>query len=299
MEYAVLEPSVISISPDEWACEKKRDCYLEHFQTIINIINTIPNLSIAWSFETDELIWSSPQSPPWQQDRVWANTMTPIIFHALQSKSSYLELNNVQSECEITPPFNFVREDLSENFELLLQTLNNNSSKILIPLGLKNLPLKPRIFNLKNSKLTPSPTQIGCVTDFLDQIVVEDLFWPSNDQEGQKLKDGISIILRRNYNLEKSTVNFEFSSPFLKKLSNTTIQKLRIMEIIARRLSMTVAEAGRDPVLQDEKIEGKVNPERRFRVTPRPSSKRIHYKFESNIIVFIMFYDVGEHDDGL
>lgn len=298
MEYAVLEPSVISISHEEWACEVQRDCYLEHFKNLLDNIYIIPNLTIAWSEDTDELIWSSPQRPPWRLDTFWANTITPIIYR-LQSKFSYIELDTFENQCEIIPPFTCVREDLSENFRLLLQQLNNNSSKILIPLGLKNIPLTPRQFNLSNAELVPRPIQIGCTNDFLSQITVEDLYWPDDSKSGQKLKNGIGILLKRNHQLESAPDNFDFSTPFLKKLSNTTEDKLRIMEMIAKRLSKTTAEAGRDPVLQDESIGGKTSLVRRFRVTPRPSSKRIHYKFEDRKIIFTMFYDAGEHDDGL
>ncbi|MDD5323079.1 MAG: hypothetical protein PHD43_21200 [Methylococcales bacterium] len=56
---------------------------------------------------------------------------------------------------------------------------------------------------------------------------------------------------------------------------------------------MTKAEAGRDGSLQDEVIKKDI---RRFRVT---LSKRIHYKENSVNIDFLMFYDEGEHDDGL
>lgn len=96
-------------------------------------------------------------------------------------------------------------------------------------------------------------------------------------------------------------IDFEFKKAFVKKLLYVREDKLRILELIAKRLSKTTAEAGRDPVLQDENIEGKSNNDkvRRFRITPRPSSKRIHYKFERSMIVFTMFYDAGEHDDGL
>lgn len=128
---------------------------------------------------------------------------------------------------------------------------------------------------------------------------MEDLYWPDDSKSGQKLKNGIGVLLKRNHQLESAPDNFDFSTPFLKKLSNTTEDKLRIMEMIAKRLSKTTAEAGRDPVLQDESIGGKTSLVRRFRVTPRPSSKRIHYKFEDRKIIFTMFYDAGEHDDGL
>jgi len=41
---------------------------------------------------------------------------------------------------------------------------------------------------------------------------------------------------------------------------------------------MSLQDASIDPTLQDEEI--KQRKERRFRVTPRPSSTRIHYSYD-------------------
>jgi hypothetical protein len=84
----------------------------------------------------------------------------------------------------------------------------------------------------------------------------------------------------------------------MKKLVNTRGDHNRILAAMAKRLSMTTEEAGRDGALHDENLAGQ-DRVRRFRVTQRPTSKRIHYTFKDGVIEFVMFYDVGEHDDGL
>jgi hypothetical protein len=179
--------------------------------------------------------------------------------------------------------------------------LHDKCDGILIPLGLKNIPSEDRQFKVGGCNLIPPPKLISCTKDFLDQIKVEESFWPNCSSDGELLKKGVSILLKRNHDINCCNVEFDFSKTFVKKLSSTQESRLRILELIAKRLSKTTAESGRDPVLQDENVEGRSDnaKERRFRVTPRPSSKRIHYNFEGSKIVFIMFYDSGEHDDGL
>jgi hypothetical protein len=301
MEYAVLEPSVISISPEEWSCEMHRDDYLEHFHSILKSIDSSQDIYIAWSEESDELIWSDPQRPPWTQDRTWSNTIIPIIYKAMQTNFDYIEAVDKSLECEITPSFVCTRSDLTKNFKNVLGHLHDKCDGILIPLGLKNIPSEDRQFKVGGCNLIPPPKLISCTKDFLDQIKVEESFWPNCSSDGELLKKGVSILLKRNHDINCCNVEFDFSKTFVKKLSSTQESRLRILELIAKRLSKTTAESGRDPVLQDENVEGRSDnaKERRFRVTPRPSSKRIHYNFEGSKIVFIMFYDSGEHDDGL
>lgn len=52
-----------------------------------------------------------------------------------------------------------------------------------------------------------------------------------------------------------------------------------------------------DSHLQDEYLKQKK--EYRFRITQRPSSTRIHYKYVDKKMKFLRYYDEGEHDDGL
>lgn len=303
MDYAVLEPSVISISQDEWDCEVQRDDYLEHFNLILKNIENNQDLHIAWSSETDDLIWAAPQRPPWRRDRTWANTIIPILFKSMQNNLEYIDIEEDSLECTIEPPLKCYREELTKNFKNILAHLHDNCEQIIIPLGLKNIPVIAPFpkFSVDENELAPPPSLISCCNDFLKIVKVEETFWPKSGEDAESLREGINLLLKRNHNIDPCIVHFDFKKSFVKKLSVTQNSKLRILELMAKRLSKTTAEAGRDPVLQDEKVEGKSNKnqERRFRVTPRPSSKRIHYSFDNSKIIFKMFYDSGEHDDGL
>ena len=73
--------------------------------------------------------------------------------------------------------------------------------------------------------------------------------------------------------------------------------KKEILRSITKKLIFTVDEARQDINLRDEYI--RQTNEYRFRVTPRPNSTRIHYTFIDNKIIFLRYYDIGEHDDGL
>lgn len=197
MDYAVLEPSVISISDEEWDCEIQRDNFLEHFNLIIKNIDSNKGLVIAWSACADELIWGNPQRPPWKKDKSWSNTLIPIIFKFMQKNSDYIEIHDDFLECKITPPFNFIRDDLYNNFKILLAHLHFNCKGISIPLGLKNIPSKEYDFKVSDKALSPHPKLISCTKEFLEKINVEEEYWPSTINDDELLKEGILFLLKK------------------------------------------------------------------------------------------------------
>jgi len=298
MSVAVLEPSVLSIEEDEWFHEESRDNYLEHFNTILTCISNDRNISLAWCEKIDELIWSFPQRPPWKRDRIWANTIIPIIYERVQKNAVYIDDPENILPCSIIPPINCDREEMYAVFLDVLGSLNDNCRKILIAFGLKNIPPEDHAFKIEENDLQPTPILMTGEVDFLNQIDVVSEYWPDGSDDSERLKKGISIILKRGYGLDNPVHDFQFSQRFLRKLSSTGVDRLRILNTIARRLTMNTSDAGRDGSLQDEGLEGRAGI-RRFRITPRPSSKRIHYEFTNSGVEFLMFYDVGEHDDGL
>ena len=296
MSYALLEPSLLSICEEDWLCEVKRDDYLEHFSSIISCINDSEIIELAWNDLYDELFWTSPQKRPWKMDRYWSNTIIPIIYEKLQKNAVNIEIQDV--ECEIKPEIKYERKDFYSVFSKMLPELDLGERDILVCLGLKNIPVEPHKFFVTGKELTPIPQLLCSPSCFLSLIDIEKELWPSTNDDNELFSKAINTKLERDYIGKPVLYDFGFSKNFLKKISKVHDSRDKIITAIARRVVMTTAEAGRDGCLQDENIVGSTGV-RRLRVTPRPSSKRIHYNKEGNSIEFTTFYDAGEHDDGL
>lgn len=300
MYYALLEPSLLSISEEDWHCEHSRDEYLEHFNIIMESINSSEVVKLAWNDIYDELFWTSPQKLPWRMDKFWSNTIIPVIYEKLQKNSEHYELSN--NTCSIEPQIKYNRDDLHAVFCRLLPQLHFEEKNVIVCFGPKNIPIKEHIFIISGNAIEPNPKLFYSANCFLSLIRIESDLWPkngvSNDDNHIIMKKAIETKISRDLGNENILYDFSFSKPFLKKLTDVKNDREKILTSMARRLIMNTGDAGRDGCLQDEGISGKENI-RRLRVTPRPSSKRIHYKKNSNKIEFQMFYDAGEHDDGL
>lgn len=295
MYLAILDPCILHISEEEWINETKRDAYLEHFRNVISGINDDKNIALAWSYEFEELLWNPPQPLPWNKDKCWSNTIIPILYHRINTNAKFFDTSENQMLCEINPDIYHEREDFYSLFLSLIRSLHKHCTKIAICFSLKNIPPKDHKFRVNGEDLIPNPLFVTHQRDFLDLIDVSENYWPNSSNDNELVKRGISIILKREYDKENSICCFSFTKQFLCKLYDTNDDREKILNTIAKRLSMTKAAAGRDGSLQDESIGGKKDI-RRFRIT---LSKRIHYTEKSGNIEFLMFYGEGEHDDGL
>ena len=296
MSYALLEPSLLSISENDWLCEIKRDDYLEHFSCIMNCINDSDNIELAWNDLFDELFWSSPQKRPWKMDQYWSNTIIPIIYEKLQKNAVVIDIHDI--ECEIEPEIKHDRQDLLSIFKKLIPQLHIEDRDTLVCLGLKNIPVQSHEFFVENEKLLRQPQLFHSPKCFLSLIDIEKQLWPLSNNDEELFYKAVNTKLQRDYAGKSILYEFTFAKNFIRKISKVQESKDKILTAVARRVIMTTADAGRDGCLQDESIVGQIG-ERRLRVTPRPSSKRIHYTKNGNSLEFIMFYDTGEHDDGL
>lgn len=295
MELTILDPDIVVISEQNWLCDEYRDDYLEHFFNILNGIDATDNISLAWCNQMDEIIWSSPQKLPWRRDSGWNNALFPVIYKKFTKNYAYIDVPENAEFCDASPRITCYTDDLNDVFSQLLGVLHNNCNKIIIAFGLNNLPLQKHEFKIGGADLIPIPILIDDEAKLLKQIDVAREFWPSSQNDSSAFDKGISIIFKREYGVESQKQHYSSSVRFLKKLSSTTSDKNKILNSIAKRLSMTMAEAGRDGGLLDEGIVGDAET-RRFRVT---QVERIHYKIIESTIHFLMFYSDGEHDDGL
>lgn len=293
MDFAVLDSEVLCISESDWFCELTRDNYLEHFLSLLSCIDEDPDLKLAWSDLYDELMWESPQKLPWKQDVMWRNKIVPQLYQKITKNSEYKNRESIP--CSITPEMCSNENSFYPAFKLLLGALHEECLNIYIFLGLSSEGKKYE-FDVGGERLNPSPFVLEDSDGLLECIDFSEKYWPESADDSENLRNGVMFLLSRDYEIETPSVEFVFARKFLRKLSNTTSDRCQIMNMIAKRLSVSSAEARACCFMRDEVVS---SGEHRFRVTQRPTSKRIHYEFEDGKIKFLMFYDIGEHDDGL
>ncbi len=131
--------------------------------------------------------------------------------------------------------------------------------------------------------------------DWPIKILPTKSFWPTNRQDNDKLKKCIELVALSKNITYSQLQRYEFTPCFIGDLIMAS-RREQIADKIVHRLRLNTQEAAGDQQLRDEELSSGI---RRFRVTQRPSSLRIHYEFRSGVIVFLRFFDEGHHDDGL
>lgn len=171
---------------------------------------------------------------------------------------------------------------------------------IRLCLGLENIisSQSRHVFSCNCCSPTLIPEPINCSTDWLHHIDLENDYWPSSISDLDKFVKALDIVRVRDFNNSPFLYKFEFSSRFIDELIASQSNKLKILHQSVKRLTLTSEQAACDASLRDEYLAKKR--EYRFRVTPRPNSTRIHYSYDrSGSIIFLRYYGVGHHDNGL
>lgn len=296
MTYAVLEPSLFSMSEGDWEDVRIRDEKLSLFLDIVSSIDQIDSWRIAWSDVVEGCIWRDPSSRPWRRCRSWSNTIMPVIAKKFLVNVDRFETGR-NGEVASNPEMHFHDEDMGRSFFNLMVAISGMDDELFVCYGLDNYHPKKFSFHLDG---LPFPKRIGDVysrRDILNGLSIEENYWPRSAADKELFSFGVRFVLERDYNITSECQEFYFSDAFIEKIVAVATRRDKVFGSIARRISMSSAEAGRDPQLQDEALIGRTAI-RRFRVTQRPSSNRIHYEF-NNGMHFIMYYGDGEHDDGL
>lgn len=130
------------------------------------------------------------------------------------------------------------------------------------------------------------------------------LCWPVHpdcrNQERLQLGVQLTAEVKLKWPTGRELPAFAFSQRCLDNLARQTAHKDKILEALAVRLTVGLAEATKHPMLQDEDIPdtklGRKG-ERRLRAT---NKLRFHYLPLSNgSVLFVRFFGSCEHDDGL
>ncbi len=299
MKSAVLDPSIFHITETDWLNTDKRNAFLNHLFESLTAIDQYRIAEILWSKELEICLWSTPQTPPWRKDKDWSNALLPPIYLLLQRNKKDIDLGGGQSPCSVQPHMEFVHQYAGNCFLTLMHSFIKSQEQIFLCLGLPNIrPTNRRyLFSCTCCSLPLSPNLVCSPTDWFNYIDIASEYWPSSETESDKLLSALNMVRLKEFDAKPFLYEFQFSPDFISGLSGTHSDKSRILRQIVKRLILTRQDAARDPTLKDEYLEEqKVS---RFRVTPRPTSIRIHYQYETGHIYFLSFYDVGQHDESL
>ncbi|GAB1544370.1 hypothetical protein NUACC21_70460 [Scytonema sp. NUACC21] len=293
----VLEPGNLFISVQDWEDSEKRDIFLQHLLDNLENINDYKITKVYWTDELEKLLWDSPQSPPWRLDRDWNLPIVQVIYRAFSKAKEYVQNSKNLTSCLVEPPIDCSKlGDLTllAFLELMHIVIDRNENVYLCLSSSRQAENYLFSCNCHSFKLNPS--LIAKPREWLERINIASDYWPNSLDEIEKFKTALNIVFKK---LNKKPIfEYEFSNTFLKDIIKTQFFREDIIEYTARRLTLTKQEAARDSFLQDEYLAQKK--EYRFRITQRPSSTRIHYKYvNKKLIRFLRYYGEGEHDDGL
>jgi len=293
---AVFEPEILFISESDWQDSEKRDTFLKHLLDNLENINNYQITRVYWTDDLEGLLWDHPQLPPWRQDRDWKLQIVPIIYKAFNTARHFIQSQENLSSCLMQPVLNcscFEGLALCAFLELMHIVIEREEN-VYLCLGVNRIR-EEFTFLCDCHSFQVNPVVIAKPIEWLDHIDLTESYWPSNIDEEGKFRAALEIAFKK---LDKQPIyEYEFSKSFLRDIIKVQNHRTSIIEWTAKRLTLTKQEAAKDSYLQDEWLTKKK--EYRFRITQRPSSTRIHYKYVNKKIKFLRYYDEGEHDDGL
>jgi hypothetical protein len=292
----VFDPEIIFISESDWQDSERRDFFLNHLLDNLENINNYQITKVYWTDDLEQLLWDHPQLPPWRQDRDWKLKIVPVIYKAFNDAKENLQNHQNLSSCLMQPVLNcscFEGLALCSFLELMHIVIDRNE-RVYLCLGVNRIR-EEFTFLCDCHSFQVNPIVIAKPIEWLDYIDLTESYWPSNVNEGEKFNTALKVIFKKLG--KKPLYEYEFSNSFLKDLATVQNHRTSIIEWTAKRLILPKQEAARDSYLKDEYLGQKK--EYRFRITQRPFSTRIHYKYVNKKIKFLRYYDEGEHDEGL
>lgn len=296
-ELISISPSMLFISNNDWLDEKKQDCFLTNIIEILSEIDKYELHKILWSEKLEEILWTSPQYSPWLNMYDLKNSMVSLLYKYLSSNTVFISgdqpLKSIVPELELTVDKEIIIDAYSKIYnELIVNSKDFNIYNNCINFTYKSIGL------ISYNEFEYRPKIITNITDYLKTINYTIAFWPNSIKDKEIFNTSIEICKKIHFHEKKILYKFCFSNTFIKKISELDNDlRHNLVFKLTKRLCVTSKEASCDIQLKDEYITEKK--EFRFRITPKPSSTRVHYNFQDNSIYFLTYYGVGEHDDGI
>jgi hypothetical protein len=294
MKTALLDPAIYFISQDKWNNPDDRNTFIKHLLDNLGVATRFNIAKLYWD-QTFEIYFWSKQLTPWRLDGQFNNMIRPILYRLFSGRN--IGALSEANRCAVAPNMFYHDGEIKEHFLCVMHSQLVKNEDIFLCLSVQN-DLGSHVkysFSCNCHSNVLTPTQVRNSKEWLDQIDVVDLYWPRNNLDDRaRLGIGLDIIRLREYEDIPFLYSFSFSDDFISRLISVSVDKLNILEKMAMRLVQDQLSATRDGRLQDEPMP---NNRRRFRVTQRPSSTRIHYRYIYNNKVEFLTY--GAHDYSL
>lgn len=294
MLHALLDPGLFLISDDDWNCTDKRTTFLDRLSKHLEFIDDVGVGSVMWCDELDARLWSNPQMPPWKKSRGYDISMTMILYKFLTKNICRIDITD-NAPADALPPLACCCDNSLDLFRRLVSMAIRNTLSAYFCPSSANVIVADHQFR---ESLTSDWVTFPVVRDpstWPKMISPAQLFWPTNRMDRDRFIKCIDYTALSKGISPKRLHNYQLSGRFIGDIVNAS-RKEQVVEMIILRLSMSLQAASADTRLRDELLS---DGDRRFRVTQKPSSLRIHYRFENQKILFTRFYDEGHHDDGL
>lgn len=289
----VLDPSLLFITDDNWKDEQEKDNFVSKLLDFLDYIDKNDDIHIYWSDNMELLLWDC-DILPWRQDKDFYNQSVVTISQKLHNNILLLEQNLTPAKCLPRFTFKFDNIDILHEFLSIIHTIIDLEQNIYLCVSTSND--KEYKFTCDCHAYELIPKLVRQTKDFYSIEETIRVYW--NTLDSVSFVRLINLIHNNYYLTEYNFLyNFEASNSFVKdvKRENRLDVQCHIVKQIIKKLTKTFRESQDDPTLQDETID-KIN---RFRVSPQPTSRRIHYTCKTNVIKFTHYYPEGKHDVGL
>jgi hypothetical protein len=297
---AILDPTFIFISEEDWFDQKKQDTFLTQLLTTLEYIGTYQIGKIWWSDELEDILlamMSEPNQHPWFSGDS-KNPSIAILYYNFNHLIEIVAIDEI--ETTITPTLQAIDGlDLVDSyFKKLAHGLILQEQEFYFCVGIPNqLSVDKKYLFSCQCHNNYAPDLISKATDLLQYTDVVSLFFPHNFEDfDEKFKNGLELLRLQKYEEHSLIHPYEFTKQFQKSVIYRRTLREDIFLAILKRLIYNAAEAQNSDLQDEYVIKSK---QHRIRVTGRPTSTRIHYSIEDNKIIFKRYYGEGEHDDGL
>ena len=290
----VLDPALLFITDDEWNDETSHDEFIEQLLNFLDYINTHDEIQIYWNDALELSLWEN-ELLPWRQDKDFYNHAVSTINHKLHANLEFLNGEFIPADCFPNFEFKFTNFAILTDFLSLMHEIIHLNTNVYLCVHKKNA--HEYTFTCKCNHHALTPRLVHTVKDFSSTEEVIRRYWDTLTPES--FYTMINEVHNEYYlSTSKYLLSFNVADSFIKDIKKETrlyVQR-KIVEQIIKKLTYTFKEAQDDPTLQDENIGEKTG---RFRVSSRPTSRRIHYTFEKANITLINYFPEGKHNIGI
>lgn len=287
---AVVNPDLFLLEQDQLNDEIKRDSCLETVIDLFRCIEESKETGIYWDVDYEFLIWDDAKSITKISDPNFRRRFNQKLYKLLVNNKIEVEDSIIYDPCEIQN----AESPCEETMRMMHYCLDRNERVYY----LTNKPLSTNVYFYCEHENKMYPRIVLNENEFITKQELIDMYWPTNDSNASSdLCYIINHFNKRDYGDSHFLYSFTFKTSFVKSLIEYKEYGERIIDQIVKRLHMSLSEAQANKSIHDEYIQQ--NKERRFRVTGRPTSTRIHYLLNKKTIEFLRFYGPGEHDKGL